>query len=275
MRRRVLCLGNSHVAMIRDAAQRFGDGWPDLSVTCVGAHRELLLETTCADGWLRPATDAAREAFALLGGGNRVELDGFDAIVVVGCQASATRATEVWKDTRTATMTSVRRHDDPATADWALVSQAAFDAMVQTTLLETLAFRLLRHLRRGTGAPLLLVSQPRLSQKVHEVPAERYPGLHALLQSGDAPAISEAHDRNAEVLCEALGVTYLPQPEMTIREAMLTARAFSHGGKKLTEAGEYRQPPEDVLHGNATYARRVLDQIAAHFGLPPEPRQPV
>jgi len=267
MTKRVLCLGNSHLAAVRDALTRFDNLWPGLDVTCVGAHGDALLETSCKDGILTPLSDQAIDNFQTLGGMGAIDLDKFDAIVVVGCQIACSRASYLYRRSRWVALPSVTACDDIAAQPWTLVSEAAFAAMLYDVLSNALGGKLIAHLRQGTDRPIYLANQPRTSTKITDIEKHALTILNDIRRDGDARDISAMFERVTRLLCKDHKATLLAQPRNTIQDHVLTRPAFTKGAVRLSRKGRYPQPPEDILHANASYGALVLDQIAKALGV--------
>ena len=265
MTRRVCLIGNSHLAALRDALTRNPDAWPDVAFTCVGGHGETLLETQCVDGVLRPQTQDAREAFEQFGGVSEVVLDGFDAVVVAGCQVACARAGALYRRARWYGLPSMATCRDWGGGPWALVSEPGFAATLRDMLQETLGLRLLARLRAGSNARLFLASQPRLTSQVRTQSDHPLSINNHIIAAGDGAAVSAIFESTVTKLVSELGATFLSQPSQTITDDLLTADPFTVGAVRLTRAGRSPQPREDLLHANATYGRLVLDQIAAQL----------
>lgn len=258
----VVVFGNSHLAAVRDGYSRHDGRWPQLNLSFVGAHQNGLAETICENDVLTPVSDDAKQSFARLGGGAAVDLSSVDAIVVTGCGCALSRAAWLYRKARWADLPSVKANPAP-TQNWSLVSKPAFSAMVQTKLVEELAGRFIRILRRGTDKPIYLCSQPRATTGVEKVGKHSLDILPKAIAAGDGAALAEMFEANAYTVCEALGVTYIPQNARTITRDLLTAPPFTKGAIRLSEKGRYAQPESDLIHANATYGKVVLDQVNA------------
>jgi len=267
MTKRVLCLGNSHLAAVRDALTRFENLWPSLDVTCVGAHGDALLETTCADGILTPISDQAIDNFQTLGGMGAIDLNAYDAIIVVGCQVACSRASYLYRRARWAALPSVIDCADIMNQPWTLVSEPAFAAMLYETLSKTLGGKFIHHLRQGTNRPIYLANQPRTATGIMDIEQHALTILNDIRRDGDAAAVSIMFERIARQLCNDHDVTLLVQPRNTIQEHVMTRPAFTKGAVRLSRQGRYPQPPQDIIHANASYGATVLDQIAKALGV--------
>ena len=255
---RLLFLGNSHLAAIKDASTRYADRFEGVEITCVGAHKMGLLDTDVQGSILRPATESAREAFRTLGGVSEVDLKSYDAVTLCGCGMAFSRALWLWRKARWFDLPSASSTDG---SDWTLISRAAYDAMLQSALVDVLAGRLLRHLRRATDRPILVASQPRTAEAVLTTTGNSLSAHKPLLNQGDAPAVNAAFEWNADLVCEALGGRFLSQPAQSVTQDVLTRETFTNGAVRLSAQGRYAQPEDDLLHANAAYGALVIKQV--------------
>ena len=262
-----LCIfGNSHVAALKSALRAHPGRWSKIEVQVVGAHNELLLDTELRDGALVPTTPEAATAFGKFGGGAGVDLDGFDALAIAGCQVSAARAAMIHRSCRWVGLPSVAELDDASTLDLPLVSAALARAALDHSLSGTLGLRLARHLRPMTDRPILLLSQPRTNARVLTMTTERAMAQRRAIRAGDAAYLSAMFEEAATRLLAETGVSFVPQPAETIAQSILTRQMYANGAPKLALKEGARQPPEDVLHANAGYGAVVLDQLEALLG---------
>lgn len=261
--RRVLFLGNSHLAALREAWRTAAAGrWP-FEAHFVGAHRDLLLQTEVTGGRLRPVTTPAREAFRRLGGVTEVALGEYDAVVVAGCMVAMPQAAAVYRDARWPGLPSLAGETDIATLEPRLLSRSAVLATLAANLGERLGPKLAARLRTGTDAPILLASQPRLAARAKGTPRPTTRSYLLALRNGDAASLSALFDEAAAIAAAQAGAGFLPQARATIDDHIFTAERFVEGATRLTQQGGAPQPKDDILHANAAYGATVLDQVAA------------
>jgi hypothetical protein len=192
-----------------------------------------------------------------------VNLDGFDALVLTGCQISLSQAVLVHKSMRWIGLPSLPSAANLPAMKPALVSHAAARASLCAMLDDRLGPVLARHLRSGTNVPLWITSQPRYSiaaaksDKKHVVP------YLLARRMGDGPAISALFDDAAARTASAAGATFIPQHPGTIRQDMFTALTFMRGATRLAVDPDRPQPSNDFIHANARYGALVIDQVVA------------
>jgi len=261
-RRKVCCLGNSHIAALRSAWDAEAGRWPDLDMRFVGAHKGLLLETTIKDGWLRPETPDAIDAFARLGGGEGVRLADYDALVITGCLVALSLTASVYRRMHWVGLPSVAAHQDLANGPQLLVSRAAALATAQDSLSQRLGPRLIAHLRPNTDNPIFLTSQPRASASLLDSRDPTTKAHRIAHDSGDAPLVSQLHEAAAQQAVEAAGAQYIPQPPETVAHHVVTHEDYMRGATRLAAKLNTPQPPHDIRHANAAYGALVIHQIA-------------
>lgn len=257
-----LCvLGNSHLAAVRSAWVDNPENWPGIAPQFVGAHKGLLLETKVINGWLRPSTPAAKDAFARLGGGSGVLLRDFDAFVVTGCLVALSLSISVYRRLHWVGLASVGRSQDLASDPKLLVSQRAALETMRAKFSERLGPRLVAHLRRHTTAPIFLTSQPRVSAALLESFDPTTQAHRVAHLAGDGRGVSDLSEHAAQRAVKAAGGRYIPQPDNTIVDHIMTNPDYMTGAVRLTAKGNQPQPAKDLRHANARYGARVLDQI--------------
>ena len=263
MTRRVLILGNSHLACLREAWAAEPSRWPRLEATFLGAHKDLLLRTAVEGGRLRPATDAARAAFLRVNGTEEADLGACDAIIIVGCMIATATAALARRDMRWPGLPSLDALGDLAAMEATLVSRPAARAAVAAALGARLGAALARHLGPHVAAPIWLACQPRISAAAHERPLPTTRGTLAAIAEGDGEALSWLHEDAARDAAQASGAGYIPQPEATVQDHLLTARPYMDGAHRLGPRPGLPQPRDDLMHANARYGALMLDAIAA------------
>ena len=266
MTTRILFLGNSHLAAVREGWAGNPGRWPGIAATFVGAHKDLLLQTTVQDGRFLPATSASRMAFARLGGSDGTDIAAQDLIVICGCSVALAAASMIWRDMRWAALPSLDAVTDLAAMPQRLVSFAAARKSVQHSLSHRLGALLTRHLRAcGVTQPVWLAAQPHVSAVIATRPRPDTRALNDALTQGDAAGLVALFDAAATRALAEAGATYLPQPWQTVQDDVLTALPFVQGATRLAARPGLKQDEDDIRHANAAYGAAVLDQIAARL----------
>jgi hypothetical protein len=258
--KRVLFLGNSHLAALRQAHLAGPGRWPGLDARFLGAHKDLLLQTTVTPERIAPATPVARDAFARLNNADGAVLGDLDLIVIAGCLISVQVAVRLWRVARWPGLPSLDRAPDLAALP--LISGPAAAASLTAAIDSRLGLRLVRHLRRAVATPILLVAQPAPSDVVR---GRSVPSTHSLVLAerlGDGQALARLFDQAAGAALARQGAGYLPQPQDTRASALTTDPAYMEGAVRLSRRPGLPQPPEDVSHANAAFGALILDQVA-------------
>lgn len=266
MTTRILFLGNSHLAALRQAHAASPGRWPGIAATFLGAHKDLLLQTELRQGRLVPVTPQAQQAFQRLAQVADVDVAGQDLIVITGCMVAVASAATAARDMRWPGLPSLANCADLAAMPARLVSRAAACATVQAVLARRLGPELARHLHaQGAAPPIWLTCQPRVSAVIHAAPRPATRALSEALATGNAAGLSALFETAARRAMADAGAEYLPQPPHTITHHILTALPYVQGAIRLAERPDLAQPEDDVLHANAAYGAAVLDQIAARL----------
>lgn len=265
---RLCVLGNSHLAALKDGWAARPGRWPGVAADFIGAHGNLLLETTVEGGRLTPVTPAARAAFLSLGGVAAADLAAYDGIVIAGCQVGVHSAASAWRDMRWPALPSVAACPDLALMRPRLVSRPAARATLAARLSARLGLRLARHLRAGTEVPIWLASQPRISAAILTAPRKTTISHAEAIRSGDAEDLSALFDEAAAVAAQDCGAAFVPQPRQTIARHILTALPYVKGAMRLAPRPGLRQPRDDIMHANATFGTLMLDAVIARATQP-------
>ena len=265
MTRRVLVLGDSHLAALREGWRTREGRWPGLDLRFFGAHKALLLDTRIEAGQMVADSAAASAALLRLNGTDRTDLTGLDAIVIAGGQLSVLRAASLWRETRWTGLPSLLSEPDLADLSLPVLPAAAARATLTEALASRIALRLCRHLRQATDRPILILGQPRPNARVLSEPDARWRGLILARRAEDGPALSELFDSAADRAAARAGGRYLPQPARTRAQHLFTAPAFKAGAVRLAER-RLPQPAAARSHANATYGTVLIDTIAETLG---------
>ncbi len=261
MSRRILMLGNSHLAAPRLAGKRWPDRWPDLEITAIGGGVPVLEDLRVDNGVLRgehARTDEVMDSFV---GADHLSLDGIDAVVIVGAQMGPIRLIELPTHCTWPGRPSLARVPDLASMERVLTSDRLIRTAARDAIESSTAIRLARRLGPATGLPILICSQPRPSAALMQRPRSAFRRVRRLVESGEGAVLSDLFEETAEAaVCDA-GARYLPQPSRTIKDAIMTVPRFANGAQKLRPGGARPQPADDLLHGNDVYGAQVMDQI--------------
>jgi hypothetical protein len=257
-----ICLfGNSHIAALRTAHLEAPERWSELAPQMVGAHKTKLVQTEVIDGVLRPRTEDAKVAFAKLGGGAGIELDRFEAFVIVGCNSASSNLVRLHRDARFLGMASLKEVEDLAKMEPALLSRSAFETIAVEHMGRRLWTRFAALLREHTDKPIYLCPQPHVSQDAVHSDDPNHVLLQNIAVSGDGRIMNNIHRFTLTELAKDANVTVLSQPKSTISRGIMTKREMSRGSIRLAATGRFEHDRTDYDHANATYGGLVLGQI--------------
>lgn len=258
--RRVLILGNSHVAAVKTAYAQAAGRWPGLAPEFVGGHGDALATLVVRDSRLVSEAEEARQNLRLLNRRDEWGLTDYDAFVVVGCQVGIYRALMPYRRARFLGLPSVSARGLAVPVSRAMFELAVREGVAQT-LGGALALRLVAGLQaKAAGAPVMVAEQPRPSFDCRRE-RRKFSGLLQAHRLGDGAVLAEVFDAAAR---KALpGIAFLAQPMETRHGGMFTQPRYSVGSVRLTAKRRIAHPENDFIHANADYGALVLDQIAA------------
>lgn len=260
---RVCIIGNSHVAALREAWLQEPGRWSGFSVTFLGAHQDLLLQTEVRDGRLIATTDAAAQTFQKISGVTEIELDAHDVFVIAGSSVAQATALQIYRDARWVSLPSLATVSDLATMPEQLISRAAAQATMRAALSTRLGPRLAQRLRGGTRRRIFLTAQPRVSEIILKSPRPVTRLHNIAIKNGDAAALGQAFEDAAVQVLAQSDTIFLPQPGQTVAHHVLTAQSYVKGANRLAASLDVPQTKDDIIHANGAYGALVLDQIAA------------
>lgn len=268
-------IGNSHVGMIRAASEQSPFARHEFHWMAKAGQGSEQFDVDGSTVLTRDVQLRAR--LARLGMPDAVDLAACDAAIFVGNTVSAFDIAAV-----------VRSH---VVADWVsdphsrcitenlrsgldglhLISQAALSAHLQGIIRAGTTYRLLSALQLERPIPIHVVPQPFASEDVLQPEVEKHQVFRRIARLGIftpmAKALRAAHQTvfGAEGLGKgASDVILHHQPADTIVQDLFTRRNFVRGSVRLH--CQKAHTSGDVLHANAAYGARVLQQVLAAHG---------
>lgn len=244
----VCIIGNSHVNAISQAwanrNPRVSDG---VSLTFFAAATNQLQHLTLYRRMLATRDQELRDRFLDSAGEQRIEIERFDAFVLVGM----TFGIDVLKLCETM---GILERAQPGRAEQA-ISRACLAAVIRGSFETSLALDVARMIRTVSKAPVLILAAPFRPEHCLEDPEYRdqpclrdpdlLEGIVRQAKAAAAPAVKA-------VRCEALW-----QPESTVSLPGFTKYSLSRhstaGGRKVIE--------QDRRHGNEEFGEIVLAAI--------------
>lgn len=256
MTARLALIGDSHLAALRAAAE---DAPPGPALTFLAAPNNLMEDVRLDGPVLTPTTEATRVAFQRFGGVDRLDLSGFDAVVLVGLQLNVFWAAALYRAHRFRGQKGWRQHDPKRP----LISRPCATETLRARLMSARALRLAGRMAQVLTCPVVLVPEPRPGLAIL-APGQRFPAFRRLHANGDGALVSEMFETAAAGLPHRV----LPQPADTILDGMFTAPDWSQGAQHLPGdgKGDGQYPEGDFLHANRRYGALVLSQVARAFG---------
>ncbi|WP_321363945.1 hypothetical protein [uncultured Celeribacter sp.] len=267
---RVCVLGDAHIAAFALAAEQNALRWPDLRVDVFGVPGDGLSRFDVVEdgeGGRFASTDAELRARVMAWiGRDSFALSEYAAFVVTGAGASILPVVEMFSQLSSLAMPSVEDAMTALEAGQPLASTAMLRAMTREALGGSGTYDLARKFQTASiKAPVFLASAPRPAAE-----PDISVGSADLRARGDGPFVSEWYDREAEAMCQALGVRYLPQPRQSrAPDGLFTHVSYMRALASTEAVSEDKGRPDasDLWYANAAYACLVIDQLAHALNL--------
>ncbi len=224
---RLCVLGNSHVGALKRAADEVCLQNPDLRLGFFAARSNQTRDMTIRDGRYCPTSPALADQLALTSGGLRdIDPAAWDAYLIYGFGGR-------------------RRQGDTPRRFSKTFRQAVVLERLRGSLLPAHA----RALRSLTDRPIFAALAP-LAAQTGDKPALR------LLPPRAESALVQAH------ICDPLGVTLVPQPEISLAGKIATRPELSQDAVTLEQAArETKADPQKHRHMNAAYGKLWLTEF--------------
>lgn len=261
---KVCVFGNSHVAAYKTAEAELCAAYPSWQIDFFGAPFPQVDGLACdargiygPDQTLMAAAGLRPRGVARMlrdvNGREALPLGEYDAAFLVGHYVKVKDIIRMIADN------DIDGYDDGARA--CRMSRAAFTAMAS----EIIATHIPESLAHMAGATKVWVSIiPFLSSACLEDDGTEYGYLRRAVASGAdiTPQMVLVHQLLAKRFAE-VGLAYLPQPQATAPQQILTDARFSRGSRRLV-ANE-AHGARDYLHMNAAYAVACFDDFTARI----------
>lgn len=233
--KRVCVLGNSHAACLKLAWDEGHHLHSQFSLTFFADRRAGLMGLQPRDGMLVPDSERLRSIIEYTSGGlSEVDLQAYDAVLVVGLQVQAYPHAD-----RSFSAAAVRR--------W-LIDRTP----------RTGGFDLAKKVRQVSGIPAFVVHQPLETVVAAEVDVD------LRIYRNSIQVLNEE-------FFQKLNVPVFAQPEQTITNGFYTKRTYASNAKKLDIGHDEVSdvPSGDRRHMNALYGAVVLSTFLPQIvGLP-------
>ncbi|MBV8978025.1 MAG: hypothetical protein JO261_06965 [Alphaproteobacteria bacterium] len=252
---RICVIGNSHCAAL---AQAWKDVSPQIaqrfSLTFF-ASRISHLAHLRPDGWhLRPGTQRLATKFRVSSGGlETVEVDAYDAFVLVGCGLGV----DLEQIAAQGTPVSLLRYGRTKV----VVSEACFDAAVACYMRSRALFDVLKSLRSVSHKPALIVAAPYLSERVLDI--EPFASMAQYRDSAFLATLVARCRRSADAAAAEHGCEVVWQDPVTVAAPGFTR--LDYGMDRPREQDEDEGGLADIRHCNPKYGALALTRILARL----------
>ena len=246
-------LGNSHVAAIKQAwTNRSPAVAPGVSVTFFSAGTHLLKQLRLRDGIWMAGSEPLREKLAYTSGGpDSIALKTFDAFVLFGSGFGL----DIPKFCDGYDLADVSGRAIEGTP----LSRAAFAAMIEAQLENSIAVELIDTINSVSGKPVLLCAAPFLSERVLEeeeaVRSQKRFQDRAFLEFVVAAARTAGANIAARHRHDVMW-----QEESSIGVPGFTRLEFGTDPVRFAMKG-FKIPPTDRKHGNEDYGLLMLNAV--------------
>lgn len=260
---RICCIGTSHIGTLKGGWDQIAPRWEGLAMSFFGAPNlrgvESLSFLTLEGRAIVPMDTDVKRYFNLTSGGlSRIDLDAYDAFIVVSGVGPITSF-----DLYTLYRTDEQLHTD----ENVLLSPTCLVEAIAGIFRDTYGYRLTTALAQLTGKPVFLTPEPRPSDALRTASGSSLPIwdfyiklAKQLLANGDH--LSGAHYYKAALgAIRQPGVSVVDAPAALIVDGLFTPHAFSKGSLWLQNERYEPSPQEDFFHMNQDYGAAVLHEI--------------
>ncbi|WP_225026929.1 hypothetical protein [Xinfangfangia pollutisoli] len=258
---RLLVIGNSHAACLIEA-WRGADGAHGATEVDFFARAGTALGEFAIEGRRLYAPTAEGRAFqAQLGQKAEFDLAGYDAILVVGHELSGFRLVRILNRNHVLGWPYRNRLDIP------VITEPCLRDALDDSLEDITATRLLRQIAPALSADrqrLIALPQPYPSQIILQGKAKSV-GFVRLCRAQVGAQCRALFETVAQAHLAGIGAAFLPQPDETVVEGLLTGQDYTLGARRLSDLSQ-TQPPQDELHANARYGALIWAQVLAELG---------
>lgn len=256
---RILVIGNSHVAALRNAWADDEHRWDAWDFAFFGLPGSDLSKLHMTDGVLGTKNRQIRARMRRYSQLKALDTTGYDAFVIVGGYSLIATAGFSMAH-RASDFPSVRAAGGDDTNDYLLVGKGLFEGGLDARLISTAAGHILRQLA-PMGRPILIVPEPLPAPDCGD-DAEKFGAYADLIRRGDQP-IWAALFQAAARRCFGDRAQLLGWPGEAVQDGAFTRADLMRGSMRLDLAEMVPHPVNEYAHANAAYGAIVMDQIAA------------
>ena len=252
MAMKICMIGNSHIGALKL-------GWKQIrhshrhEVSFLGVPGVQVRNLAVEQGTVVPTSDGARRYFEKTLGAESIELDRYDAVVLVGCGLNLVGALGVTSRWRPYTLVDETARDSQTQFD--LVSDRLFAEVLSSKVRRSFANKFATKVARQGATRVLYVTTPLPSSEIRLKPQED-PVL-GLVAGAHGPAVASLY-RNAVEKVMGREKVVFPPADVLVDGAMTDMR-YSRGSLRLD--GKREHPDDDLNHMNADYGAVVLDVV--------------
>ncbi|MEM9062814.1 MAG: hypothetical protein AAGD13_20320 [Pseudomonadota bacterium] len=252
---RICVLGNSHLAAMKSGWDLISDHTDGYELTFFGAPKAMMDGLVLEGSKLVPQNDKLKVKLRVFSGGSEmVDLNAYDAFVVVGLQFGPRRIAQLYRSHRPvgfewreplSDLAPMAQREDHVTA----VSERLFlDALV-AGLTDTMAVRLIEDIQSVTERPIYLVSAPFFSELALETG-----DWDTVIGAGDVTRLAQRYRKFVRHAVPS-DVTLIMPPNRMIRHGFFTAKEFA--------VPELDDGFQDLVHANPEYGASMLRSVLA------------
>ena len=252
---KICVLGNSHLASMKTGWDLVRDATPEYELTFFGAPKAMMDDLFLEGNALMPGTEKLKRKLAMFSEGSEsIDLDAFDAFVVVGLQFGPRRLAQLYRTHRPVSfewrgplnnLAPMVSKEQQVTA----ISERLFNDAMIAGLTDTMAIRIIDMIRDVTEKPIFLVSAPYFSELALETG-----DWDAVIGSGDVDILAQRFRKYARHACP-----------VHVNLVLTPNRLTTHG---FFTAKEYAVPPtddgfQDLVHTTDQYGAAMLRSVFA------------
>lgn len=252
----ICIIGNSHLAAVRQGWPALEAKFPRTKVTFYGAPGDKLKNLTVENGILRAGSIDLAKSMRTLDMPITLDLEQFDAIILVGCQIGLFHVMD--DAVVTADMPSYRGRTWWRRETRQLVSRQVKGQLVRSSLEATFGYRIVKEMSAQAAPPIYVCAQPFPATTILK-PKMKRELFRRAVDTGDAPVLAEIFNDAVRSTFAGLAAVRL-QPTHTITQGICTVDRYTTGSIRLANR-RIEHDEADILHANELYGMAVLDDL--------------
>jgi hypothetical protein len=221
------------------------------------AQRNLPLSVS--DGQISATTSDLKEAFIANAGKTEIDIDQYDAFVLVGLTFSIAYLNMLAYSYRYDGMKK-------ALPRQILVSEDCFFASAKGILFQTTAIKVLKMLREASDKPIFIIPEPFPSRATPRDSVGKLGEYIFAEENGYSKGFVEIFARVSGEIQDMFNVQIMSQPGETIQDCIFTRHEFSRAVAENIGNNE-RIPEYALLHNNADWGKLVLHDLQRRAGI--------